>query len=345
MTFVPAPGYLPNYNPTLPFNKTFPGGLKVGMAIYIEGVPNKDTKRFLVNFALGPEPEADIAFHINPHIDSGDKVVFNSRQSGQWGKEQVKNSLPFKEGERFELLVMVLQEHYKVTVNGNPFYEFVHRMPLQDVTHLHVHGDLTLQSINFIDYSSGSSQGAVRNKMVSGNQLFMEASAVFNPVKQPPGAVLGVVQGQAETDGGHEGAPCSHPQPVPYVVNLQGDLTPNRTFIIKGFINLSAYRFAINFSVKATGDIALHINPHIQEGVVVRNSFLNGKWGPEEKNISYNPFGPGKSFDLSICVDSYGFHVFASGQYCFDFQHRMQSFHMINLLEITGDVYLSYVQV
>lgn len=38
----------------------------------------------------------------------------------------------------------------QVVVNGTPFHEFKHRIPLQMVTHLHVDGDLTLQSINFI---------------------------------------------------------------------------------------------------------------------------------------------------------------------------------------------------
>lgn len=38
----------------------------------------------------------------------------------------------------------------QVVVNGDPFYEFGHRIPLQMVTHLHVDGDLQLQSINFI---------------------------------------------------------------------------------------------------------------------------------------------------------------------------------------------------
>lgn len=37
-----------------------------------------------------------------------------------------------------------------MVVNGNPFYEFGHRLPLQLVTHLQVEGDVELQSINFI---------------------------------------------------------------------------------------------------------------------------------------------------------------------------------------------------
>lgn len=46
----------------------------------------------------------------------------------------------------------------QVVVNGTPFYEFKHRIPLQMVTHLHVDGDLMLQSINFIGGQPPSNQ-------------------------------------------------------------------------------------------------------------------------------------------------------------------------------------------
>ncbi|XP_049643433.1 galectin-4-like [Suncus etruscus] len=314
MTLVPAPGYLPIYNPMLPFKKAIPGGLHVGMAIYIEGVTNKNPIRFTVNFALGTKPEADIAFHFSPCFDRKDQVVFNSLQSGCWGKMQMKHSLPFRKGDCFELLVMVLQEHYKVMVNGNPFYEFVHRMPPQDVTHLYVLGDLTLQFIGFFDCSLSPSQAALRSNLLTCNPPPMQAPPVFNP-------------------------------PVPYVVNLLEGLIPNKTFIIKGVVLRATSSIAINFRVGATGDIALHINPRIQEGIVVRNSFLNGQWGPEETSISCNPFVQGRPFDLFICASPYGFKVFASGQHIFDYQYRMFVFTTVNMLTVDGDVSLSYIHV
>ncbi|XP_055991660.1 galectin-4-like [Sorex fumeus] len=301
MTFVPAPGYYPSYNPTLPFNKSIPGGLDVGMFINIEGVANKVMKRFAVNFALGPEPEANIAFHFNPRFDGSDMVVFNSRESGQWNKEERKRGLPFKKGEPFELLVMVMEEHYKVLVNGSPFYEFGHRISLQKVTHLNVEGDLKLQSITFVGGSSTS-------RKIKGPHVLTS-------------------------------------QPVPYVVSLQGGLTPNRTIVIRGFVSQSASRFDINFNVGSTGDVALHISARISEDAVVRNSLQKGEWGPEERSISYNPFRPGLFFDLSITASIHGFQVFASGQHIFDYRYRMLSFTLVNVLQITGDVSLSYVQV
>ncbi|ERE59410.1 galectin-4-like protein [Cricetulus griseus] len=139
------------------------------------------------------------------------------------------------------------------------------------------------------------------------------------------------------------GPPTFNP-PVPYVGALYGGLTARRTIIIKGYILPTARRFTINFKVGSSGDVALHINPRIGEGVV-RNSFLNGSWGSEERKITYNPFGPGQFFDLSIRCGTDRFKVFANGQHFFDYSHRFQAFHKIDMLEIEGDVNLSYVQI
>lgn len=70
--------------------------------------------RFAVNFTVGPGSASDIAFHFNPRFDGLDKVVFNSCQGGDWGKEEKKRSMPFSKGSPFELVFMVLAEHYKV---------------------------------------------------------------------------------------------------------------------------------------------------------------------------------------------------------------------------------------
>ena len=70
--------------------------------------------RFCVNFVAGAHPGSDIAFHFNPRFDGWDKVVFNSHLGGMWGSEEKKRSMPFRKGTHFELVFMVLAEHYKV---------------------------------------------------------------------------------------------------------------------------------------------------------------------------------------------------------------------------------------
>lgn len=118
--------------------------------------------------------------------------------------------------------------------------------------------------------------------------------------------------------------------------------------------------------------MALHINSRLTEDTVVRNSYLNGSWGSEEKKISHNPFGPGKFFDVSrgslsppslqsLCpgpslkpalslqlslrcgIDR--FKVYANGQHLFDYSHRFSAFQNVDVLEIQGDINLSYIQI
>lgn len=67
-----------------------------------------------MNFVAGQHAGADIALHFNPRFDGWDKVVFNSQQGGKWGSEEKKRSMPFRRGAAFELVFMVLAEHYKV---------------------------------------------------------------------------------------------------------------------------------------------------------------------------------------------------------------------------------------
>nr|1X50_A Chain A, Galectin-4 [Homo sapiens] len=141
-----------------------------------------------------------------------------------------------------------------------------------------------------------------------------------------------------------EGPPTFNP-PVPYFGRLQGGLTARRTIIIKGYVPPTGKSFAINFKVGSSGDIALHINPRMGNGTVVRNSLLNGSWGSEEKKITHNPFGPGQFFDLSIRCGLDRFKVYANGQHLFDFAHRLSAFQRVDTLEIQGDVTLSYVQI
>ncbi|XP_055002395.1 galectin-4-like [Sorex araneus] len=303
MTFVPAPGYHPTYNPTLPFCKPVPCGLKVGMSVYFQGLADKNMQRFVVNFAMGPDAvRDDIAFHFNPRFAGWNKVIFSARLSGMWGAAEEKKKIPLKNGEHFDMLVMITQEHYKVLVNGNHFYEFGHRTPIQKVTHLYVDGAMTLQSVTFFGSCPTSCE-----------EQAMEGPPIFYP-------------------------------PMPYMRRLQGGLKTNRTIIVVGFIPLSAHRFFINFIVGTTEDIALHINPRMDGKAVVRNSFLKGAWGPEERSISYNPFAPGQYFDLSIHASTDNLKVFANGQHIFDYKHRVSA-ALADILEISSDVILSYVQV
>ncbi|XP_042295046.1 galectin-4-like isoform X2 [Sceloporus undulatus] len=312
MAYVPAPGYMPTYNPTLPYSKPVPGGLRPGMSIYVQGMVPHHTKRFRVNFACGPQDGADIALHFNPRFDGKDKIVLNTFQAGKWGKEE-HQSMPFHKDQHFEIIFIVNNDGYQILVNRNPFCNYQHRIPPERVEVVSADGDLELQSMTVMG------GGMMGGGMMGGGGMGYPPSNL--PMMSAPASY--------------------HPQ-VPYVGNFPGGLGSKRTVVVRGFIPQDAKRFRINF--KAGQEVVLHINPRMDERTVVRNSFLGGRWGTEERELSFNPFQRGQYFDLSIRCGNQRFKVFANGQPLFNYNHRFHNFQHINTLEIDGDVVLSYIQ-
>ncbi|XP_029427189.1 galectin-4-like isoform X2 [Rhinatrema bivittatum] len=300
--------------------------------------------QFHVNFACGQYDGADIAFHFNPRFDGRDKVVFNSFEGGSWCSEEQKKDMPFQKGEHFELVFLINSNFYQVNVNGAPFYEFSHRIPLERVESLHVDGEVTIQSVNIIGggFQGGMGGGMVPTPSYPGMPGMMPVPNPNYPSGNPPGVMplpnypSGNLPMMTE--------PTYYNPPVPYYGNVSGGMSPKRTVIIRGFIPQGANRFHVNFKVSYSGDVALHINPRMTECVVVRNSFLNGAWGPEERDLPNNPFRPGEYFDLSVRCGNYRFKVFMNGQHLFNYEHRFRNFQQIDAIEVDGNVVLSYVQ-
>ncbi|XP_025912810.1 galectin-4 [Apteryx rowi] len=85
------------------------------------------------------------------------------------------------------------------------------------------------------------------------------------------------------------------------------------------------------------------MNPRLGEGALVRNSFLGGQWGSEERELPVNPLQRDHHFDLSIRCGNQRFKVFAQGQPLFTFAHRVPPGPHVDTLEVEGDVVLSYV--
>ncbi|XP_034294023.1 galectin-4 [Pantherophis guttatus] len=312
MTYFPAPGYMPVYNPTLPYHQPVPGGLRPGMSVYVQGTVPKHTKRFRVNFACGQHEGVDIPFHFNPRFDGRDKTVLNTFQSGRWGHEEI-HKMPFRKGEHFEIIFIINDVGYQILVNRNPFCTYGHRMPPQSVQVVSADGDLELQSLT-----------------VMGGQMMGNMDMMPNPAYGPP-QNLPMMQSPA----------VYHPT-VPYIGNISGGLGAKRTIVVRGSIPMNSNRFHIDLT--AGQDIALHINPRMQERTVVRNSFLNGSWGPEERELPFNPFQPGQYFELSIRCGNHRFKVYVNGQPFFNYAHRYRNFPQINTLQMDGDVVLSYIQ-
>ncbi|CAL8363091.1 unnamed protein product [Merluccius merluccius] len=318
MTFVAPPGYQPIYNPSIPYTGPIYGGLRTGMSIYFQGRIEEQTTRFFVNLQCGEGEDSDIALHFNPRFDGWDKVVFNSRQGGSWESEENTRDMPFVLGEAFEMVIMVTGEGYQFKVNGREFFTMPHRMPLERVSAMLIGGDVYIQTINIIGGGYPGGQGGY------------------------PGGQGGYPGGQGGGMEGMGGQPEYNPA-VPFNTMIPGGMSPKRTIIIRGMIPYGADRFSVNMKVSRSRDIAFHMNPRVREGTVVRNAMMEGNWGPEERELSVNPFMEGQYFDMSIRCGNQRYKVFVNGQHLFDFPHRLQPFTQADMLEIDGDVQISYI--
>ncbi|MEE6490549.1 hypothetical protein FKM82_015902 [Ascaphus truei] len=285
------------------------------MAVFIQALVPSPHNRFEINFSTGQYDGSDIAFHLNARYDGRDRVAFNSYQGGSWMEEELKKDMPFKPGKVFQLVFEITKGNFQVTVNASPFHEFAHRIPLERVQWLQVKGDITIQALCVI--ASGPGTGGPK-----GGSLLMSA---------PQGDLLPML-----------GPPIINPI-LPFVANIRGGMIPKRTVVVKGLVSSSAKSFIINFKVGFSNDIALHINVRMNKSLVIRNSFLNGAWGEEEKDLPKSPFKQGDFFDLSVRSGEQNFKVYVNGQHCFNFKHRLQNLQQIDTLDVTGDLKLCFV--
>lgn len=72
--------------------------------------------RFQVDFTCGSsvKPRADVAFHFNPRFKRSPCVVCNTLRDERWGREEILYKLPLATGAPFEIVVLVLEDKFKV---------------------------------------------------------------------------------------------------------------------------------------------------------------------------------------------------------------------------------------
>lgn len=105
------------------------------------------------NLQFGPytndEPvEGDtVAMHMDIRHGS-DAVVRNHFEVDGWGEEESADFSGLNPGEPFLVEIKVTAESYGVHINGIDIGEFKHRVPVQDVTHLQVFHDVTVNSVS-----------------------------------------------------------------------------------------------------------------------------------------------------------------------------------------------------
>ncbi|XP_032399738.1 galectin-8 [Etheostoma spectabile] len=306
-------------NPTIPFAGTILGGLLPGEMVVIQGSVPSDADRFQVDFTCGSsvKPRADVAFHFNPRFKRSPCVVCNSLQSESWGREEILYAKPFAAGDKFELIVLVLKDMFKVAVNGGHVLEYKHRVELERVDTLSISGKVQVEAVGVLP-----SRVEVSSTVSLTNQE--------PPQRSPKLLQTPIISSKGDLS-------------IPFRGELDEGLTVGRSITINGVTNHNAQSLAVNLRVSGSSDIALHLNPRLNKEVFVRNSFISGCWGPEEKELDSFPFRAGAYFEMIILCDRQQFRVAVNGQHQLLYKHRVPDLRRITQLEVLGDVTLDAV--
>ncbi|RXN10073.1 galectin-9-like isoform X3 [Labeo rohita] len=128
---------------------------------------------------------------------------------------------------------------------------------------------------------------------------------------------------------------------VPFSKPIQGGLRDGMTITVCGRVLPNADR--MGFSLRHKTGIAFDCVACFDENEVVCNSCENGKWGHKER-FTDMPFRRGQPFQVTICCSPHNYEVFVNGGLSHTYNHRYTKLQEIDVLEINGNVQLSFVQ-
>uniref|UniRef100_A0A8B9HV06 Galectin n=1 Tax=Astyanax mexicanus TaxID=7994 RepID=A0A8B9HV06_ASTMX len=134
----------------IPYVGPISGGIKPGMAVYLQGVVPQTANQY-----TGQSAGDDIAFHFKPQI--GQKVSLNSFKKGAWENEESVSDKPFAKGGAFTIIFVIKADVYEVYVNSFQHCTFKHRMSVERVSAIDIRGDVNINMFGFIQASVFSS--------------------------------------------------------------------------------------------------------------------------------------------------------------------------------------------
>lgn len=137
--------------PPVPFASLINGPLSLGGEVLVHGRVKPQANRFHINLQQGYQtyPHPNIAFHLNPRFENGERVIVMNSWSAKWGTEQrvTGRANPFAPGRNFVLIIRRQADHYEVLVNGNRMATFKHRMMADIVNAVAIDGDVSIDKV------------------------------------------------------------------------------------------------------------------------------------------------------------------------------------------------------
>ncbi|KAI7692819.1 Galectin-4 [Sarcoptes scabiei] len=325
------------------------GKLQLGTLISICGIIKSNGRSFRVDFMrncghCGDSNKDDsILFHFNPRIggtsDGRNVVVMNSFCDGYWREEERNmDSFPFACGTQFRLMILVEAEMFKIAVNEQHLYEFKHRCDFNEIGHLHIEGDLTLDLIEFRTELRYLNRPNAPN-MSSPEAVNQSQCSLKQPTQEEPEAST-----RSARSVDSPSVPFLEYEPNlgrPCDIYISGMLP---THIQENFVINLANTVEEQQSTTGIINIPVHISIRPDINAIVRNTLTNGIWGEEELQLQGpSQLIPGTHFDLIISNRADKCVLSINGQPAFEYKHRHDP-KTIDALQINGCVVLNSVR-
>ncbi|XP_075151051.1 galectin [Haematobia irritans] len=342
------------------------GRLHEGISFTVKGRTKKHCERFSINFIV-ENATRDVALHINPRLPQN-YIVRNTKVRNAWGREEVASALPFslRRGAPFSVQVLFTDECYMISVNGYHFCKFYHRLPYESVQTLEVKGeieDVTVDRMEVQQYPERLPESvpqkvrlgrALRESTTLPDVAIDETDRVATQEKTEDRIVTQwrVVK-TANGDIEYEPKILAIDEiKLPYYGTIPlNSFQLGRALKVEGRVRLLPQSFYINMQ---SGHncwphpiVALHLNPRftkqtsgaIGRATVIRNSWIDGNWGQEEKSDLETKFLPGKPFSLAIVHAQDSFKIYVNHQLLTEYKFRVSP-KTIDTIYIQGDIKL-----
>ncbi|GAA6085433.1 cytolytic toxin-alpha [Tachysurus ichikawai] len=140
-------------NPKLPCWVEVPGGIKIGMALCIQGV-----------------------------LIEWDRVT---RENGNWTNSVQYLGFPLSKGSHFVFFIIITQKAYEVYLNGRKYCSFNHHMPVDTANMIHINGGVNINSVGFVSNWSASSFGKEQRSGIPQWELSNIQSDIKYPLCKP----------------------------------------------------------------------------------------------------------------------------------------------------------------
>ena len=150
---------------TLPYKSQLQEKIEPGQTLIIRGSSIEESARFTISLhCKTPDFSGnDIPLHMSIRFDEG-KIVLNTFEKNDWGKEERKSN-PIKKGGPFDIRIRAHDTKFQIIIDQKEFKEFEYRLPLGNITHFAVDGDIYLNYIQWggkyypVPYESGFANG------------------------------------------------------------------------------------------------------------------------------------------------------------------------------------------